>query len=147
MNKHSKITIEKRVLVGGCFDVLHYGHIQFLSKARSLGTQLIVALESDQNVTKRKGSTRPIHTQKQREQMLKALSVVDTVLLLPPMKSDEDYRNLVIKIKPDVIAVTQGDLFLDQKKQQASLIGAIVKIIPKIHTPSTSQLAKLIGLE
>ena len=61
---------KKVVLVGGCFDVLHYGHIHFLSSAKNHGDQVVVALESDENVKTRKGSTRPIHTQAQRKAML-----------------------------------------------------------------------------
>ena len=96
----------KVVLVGGCFDILHYGHISFLEKAKSLGDCLIVALESDENVKKLKGPGRPIHTQKQRAGMLKELKCVDEVILLPPIP---DYERLVQKIEPDIIAITQGD--------------------------------------
>ena len=137
----------KTVLVGGCFDVLHYGHIEFLKNAKKLGNVLIVALESDENVTKRKGPLRPIHTQHQRKEMLSALKVVDTIIELPLMKNDEDYNHLVKEIMPTIIAVTQGDPYTSHKKNQANAVGAQIIEIPKIHTPSTSQLAKLIGLE
>lgn len=135
------------VLVGGCFDVLHYGHIEFLRKAKALGNYLVVALESDENVTKRKGALRPIHTQKQRKSMLQAISFVDSVLLLPTMTNDSDYENLVMKLKPNIIAITSGDPYQKHKIRQANKINAQVSVIKKIHTPSTSQLAKLIGLE
>lgn len=79
--------------------------------------------------------------------MLEALSCVDQVLLLTYMKNDEDYDTLVSQTQPAVIAVTEGDPYLEQKKQQAQLVNAQVVEIPKVHTPSTSQLAKLIGLE
>jgi len=139
--------MKKVVLVGGCFDLLHYGHISFLTQAKSYGTYLIVALESDENVRKSKGPSRPIHTQSQRKKMLQALSVVDEVISLPPMNSDEQYFALIKKIKPDVIALTEGDLILAKKTAQAKQIDAKVVIISKVHTPSTSQLAKLLGLE
>lgn len=135
------------VLVGGCFDVLHFGHIEFLRKAKTLGNYLVVALESDENVTKRKGKLRPIHTQNQRKAMLEALSFVDNVLLLPTMTCDSDYETLVMKLKPNIIAITSGDPYQKHKKKQAKKINARVAVIKKIHTPSTSQLAKLIGLE
>jgi FAD synthetase len=138
---------KKVVLVGGCFDLLHYGHISFLKQAKSYGDYLIVALESDENVRKMKGSSRPIHTQKQRKEMLETLSVVNEVLELPPMHSDEEYFALIRKIKPDVIAFTVGDPILDKKMEQVKQAGAKAVIIDKIHTPSTSQLAKLLGLE
>jgi FAD synthetase len=141
------MTNKKIVLVGGCFDLLHYGHISFLQQAKAAGDRLIVALESDENVRKSKGTSRPIHSQSQRKKMLQALSFVDEIIELPPMDKDEDYVTFIRKIKPDVIAFTEGDPIPDKKTEQAKLIGAAVVIIPKIHTPSTSQLAKLLGLE
>lgn len=135
------------VLTGGCFDLLHYGHISFLESAKELGNHLIVALESDENVRYAKGPSRPIHTQKQRKHMLSALSFVDEVIELPPMKTDTEYNDLVSRIRPNIIAVTEGDPIKDKKEKQAISIHATLVEIPKIHTPSTSQLAKLLGLE
>jgi rfaE bifunctional protein nucleotidyltransferase chain/domain len=135
------------VLVGGCFDLLHFGHIHFLKQAKSHGNWLVVALESDENVRRMKGDARPIHTQAQRKEMLESLSFVDEVILLPPMHGDPDYYELVQKIKPAVIAVTEGDAAIIKKTQQAKEVGARLVEIPKIHTPSTSQLVKLLGLE
>ena len=139
--------MKKIVLVGGCFDLLHFWHIHFLKQAKALGDYLIVALESDKNVQRMKGDARPIHTQAQRKEMLDALSFVDEVIPLPPMHNDKDYFELVRKIKPAIIAVTEGDSAIVKKSYQASEVGAKLVVIPKIHTPSTSQLVKLLGLE
>jgi FAD synthetase len=135
------------VLVGGCFDILHFGHISFLKDAKKLGDKLIVALESDGNVREMKGPTRPIHNQKQRKVMIESLRFVDEIIELPPMWGYQDYFNLVKKIKPQIIAVTEGDPILDKKQKQADLVGARLVVIPKIQTLSTSQLAKLLELE
>lgn len=129
----------KVVLVGGCFDVLHYGHVYFLKKAKELGNILIVALESDENTRKLKGPKRPIHTQKQRAEMLKSLRFVDKVITLPPMKSDLDYKKLVRRVNPDIIAVTYGDT--------KNTHGVKTIVLPKIKTPSTTQITKLLKLE
>lgn len=137
----------RKVLVGGCFDLLHYGHVRFLAEAKKLGDWLVVALESDENVRKMKGKDRPIHHQEQRRELLEALSCVDEVIPLPPMHTDADYNNLVTTVKPDVIAITEGDPIADKKQKQADMIGARLIVIPKVPTPSTSQLAKLLGLE
>lgn len=140
--------IGKRVvLVGGCFDLLHYGHIRFLDQAKKHGNWLVVALESDENTRRMKGPSRPIHTQQQRKRMLEALGCVDEVIDLPPMTTDRQYFDFVKKLSPQVIAVTEGDPIFTKKQQQATAVGAELVIIPKIHTPSTSQLAKLLGLE
>lgn len=146
-SKTVKLNRKKLVLVGGCFDLIHFGHIQFLKQAKLLGDHLVVALESDDNVRRRKGDSRPIHSQIQRKEMLESLSCIDEVLVLPTMDSDQEYFDLVNRIQPTIIAVTQGDVYIDHKKKQANMVGAVVVEIPKIHTPSTSQLAKLLGLE
>jgi len=141
------MVVKKKILVGGCFDILHFGHIHFLKKAKSKGDYLIIALESDENTKKLKGPTRPIHTQKQRREILLSLNFVDKVISLPEMKSDADYKKLVARIKPDIIAITQGDNIKNKKKEYAKTFGAKLVEIKKIKVPSTSQIAKLIGLE
>ena len=137
----------KKVLVGGCFDLLHYGHIRFLEEAKKLGDWLVVALESDENARRMKGDGRPIHTQQQRKELLKALSCVDEVIALPPMRNHQEYYDLVTRVAPQVIAITEGDPLESNKREQAAKAAAQLIVIPKIPTPSTSQLAKLLGLE
>lgn len=131
----------KVVLVGGCFDVLHPGHVIFLEKAKKAGDNLIVLLESDKNIRERKGSKRPVHTQKLRSTVLKALKTVDQVVSLPYMKSDADYETLIKKIKPDIIAVTSGAKDNYHKKRIAKSIGAKLKYVTKmIGNYSTSSI-------
>lgn len=137
----------RKVLVGGCFDLLHYGHVRFLEEAKKLGDRLVVALESDENVRRMKGEGRPIHNQGQRKEMLEALSCVDEVMSLPPMSSHQEYYDLVTRVAPQIIAITEGDPLEANKRDQATKVGATLVVIPKIPTPSTSQLAKLLGLE
>jgi rfaE bifunctional protein nucleotidyltransferase chain/domain len=132
--------IFSKVLVGGCFDILHYGHIHFLKKAKSLGDCLVVALESDKNIKKMKGEKRPIHDQNQRREMLKSLEFVDEVIILPDEMRDEDYLDLVTRVRPLIIATTEGDPILSKKQKQARIVGAKVVEIPKIKTKSTSQI-------
>ncbi len=145
MNKPKNATAI--VLVGGCFDLLHYGHISFLTRAKSLGDYLIVLLESDESVKRLKGAGRPFHTQEQRRDMLLALSCVDEVEMLLPIHGEAAYRSVVAAIKPSRIAVTEGDPFLKEKTAQAEATGAQIAVLPNIQTPSTSQLAKLLQLE
>ena len=135
------------VLAGGCFDLLHFGHISFLKQAKKLGDYLLILLESDENVKRLKGEGRPFHSQQQRKEMLESLSFVDEVRMLPPMVGNQVYFQLVKDIRPSVIAFTEGDSILEQKIQQTEQVGAKAVVIPKINTPSTSQLAKLLNLE
>ncbi|MCR4326911.1 MAG: adenylyltransferase/cytidyltransferase family protein, partial [Candidatus Roizmanbacteria bacterium] len=97
----SVVGSKKMVLVGGCFDVLHYGHIMFLQKARAEGEALVVALESDWFIATKK-KRKPVHTQGMRKKILMALRSVDAVISLPPMKHDADYEKLVQTLKPHV---------------------------------------------
>ena len=135
------------VLAGGCFDILHVGHVRFLSEAKKMGDYLVVLLENDKNVKKLKGKNRPVFIQKERAEMLSALGSVDLIVLLPMMENDCDYLNLVMKIKPDIIAVTENDPHTEKKRRLAKQIGGELKVIPSIKTLSTSKLAKILGVD
>ena len=144
LSKESKGRI---VLTGGCFDILHIGHVRFLSEARKMGDYLIVLLENDEKVRKLKGENRPIFVQKERAEMLSALRSVDLIVLLPTMDSDRDYLDLVMKIKPDIVAVTEKDPQIEKKKGQAKKIGAELKVVSLVKTLSTSNLAYMLGVD
>ncbi len=135
------------VLVGGFFDIFHIGHLEFLEAAKRAGELIVVALESDENAKRLKDSTRPIHSQKERAKILSAQSIVDYVLLLPEIKTDQEYFALVKKIKPDIIAATENDPILEKKRQQAEMVEGKLLVVPKINTPSTTQLAKLLEID
>jgi D-beta-D-heptose 7-phosphate kinase/D-beta-D-heptose 1-phosphate adenosyltransferase len=137
----------KIVLTGGCFDILHVGHERFLSEAKKMGDTLVVLLESDEKVKKLKGKNRPLFVQKERAEMLAALRSVDLVVLLPMMEEGDDYLNLVMKIKPDFIAVTENDPQFENKKSQAKKVGAKLRVVPLIKRYSTSKFAKILGVE
>lgn len=139
--------INNKVLVGGVFDILHFGHIHFLKEAKALGNYLIVIIESDQRVKKLKGSTRPFHNQDQRKEILESLKFVDEVIILKDEMSNQDYFDLITKIHPNIIAVTKGDPMFENKKRQAESIKAKIFEIEKVQVPSTTQIAKLLSLE
>lgn len=144
MKKENK----KIVLVGGCFDVLHLGHVIFLEKAKKLGDRLVVLLESDENIKKDKGNNRPINNQEIRAKMLASLKMVDQVIKLPEMKTDDEYLALIKKIKPKVIAVTSDDKRISQKKEQARLVGAkVIEVTPLVPYQSTSRVIEIISKE
>lgn len=143
-----KINLEKKaiVLAGGCFDVLHIGHIKFLEKARQKGDYLFILLESDESVKKLKGNKRPINSQDDRAQILSALKFVDFIVLLTGVKKSKDYDDLVQKIHPDIIAVTQNDNAIFHKERQAKKINAkLISVMERLEDKSTTRLAKLIS--
>lgn len=145
--KKLKKTIGKKkiVLVGGCFDVIHLGHITFLKKAKSNGEVLVVFLESDKNIEKNKGKDRPINNQKNRAKLLVNLKMVDYVVKLSEIVESDGYLDLIKKINPQVIAVTENDVNLKNKTAQAKEVGArIVQVTKLIPHQSTSRIIEII---
>lgn len=90
---------KKIVFTNGCFDILHLGHVEYLSKSRDLGDVLIVGLNSDESVRRIKGMHRPVNNQDARSITLAALSFVDAVILF----GEDTPLNLIRQIKPDVL--------------------------------------------
>ena len=135
------------VLVGGCFDILHIGHVRFLSEAKRMGDYLVVLLEGDRKLKKLKGGKRPIFIQKERAEMLSALGSVDLIVLLPTMDTDRSYLNLIRRIKPEVIAVTENDPLMEKKRRQAEEVGSGLRIIPLTKRVSSSKLASNLGVD
>lgn len=92
------------VFTNGCFDILHRGHVEYLSAARALGDILVVGLNSDDSVRRLKGPGRPINPVEDRAAILDALRAVDFVTVFD---EDTPYQ-LIEAIKPDVL-VKGGD--------------------------------------
>lgn len=132
-------------LAGGCFDILHIGHIEYLANAKKHGDVLFVFLESDENIKKIKMPHRPINTQPDRAKILANLSMVDYIIPLPTLKNDKDYDGLVILLKPAIIATTKGDSSKIHKDRQAGLIGAkVVEVTEEVSNQSTSRLVNIL---
>ena len=104
-----RFTDKKIVFTNGCFDLLHLGHIDYLSKAADLGNKLIIGLNSDSSTKNLKGQTRPITDELSRAALLASLFFVDGVILF----DEETPLNLITRIKPDVL-VKGADYTLDQ---------------------------------
>lgn len=135
------------VLAGGCFDILHIGHIYYLKEAKKQGDALFVLLESDSKIRKTKGKNRPINSQKDRAIILLKLSCVDYVIPLTEFKKDKEYDSLINSLKPDIIATTKKDPYIRHKQRQAKMTGAkIIEVIEieRISDQSTSKISKLI---
>ena len=95
---------KKIVFTNGCFDILHAGHVSYLSKAKSLGDILVIGLNSDSSVKKIKGKSRPVVSQKNRALLLAALEVVDFVVVF----NEPTPAKLIKAVKPDIL-VKGGD--------------------------------------
>ena len=106
LNAINNLKSEKKKIVftNGCFDLLHVGHIRYLSNAKKLGDFLIVGLNSDESVKILKGQNRPINQFEDRAMLLSALRSVDLVIKF----EEQTPENLINKVVPDVL-VKGGD--------------------------------------
>jgi len=135
----SKHASKKVVFTNGCFDILHLGHIEYLSKARDLGDLLIAGLNSDSSVTRLKGENRPVNQQYARAILLAALEPVDFVVIF-----DEDTPlQLIQQIKPHIL-VKGGDYTVPDIVGADVVIknGGMVKIIPLTEGFSSTNYIK-----
>jgi|SRR3989344_3692949 len=133
------------VLAGGCFDILHVGHVHFLKEAKKQGDTLILLLESDERIRQLKGKSRPINSQKDRAFVLSSVSPVDYIVLLPLLTADTAYDEMISKLKPAIIATTKGDPYKKHKHRQVKQIGSrLVEVTDHISNQSTSRLATLL---
>ena len=104
-----RFTDQKIVFTNGCFDLLHMGHIDYLSKAADYGNRLIIGLNSDASTSGIKGPSRPITDQQSRASILASLFFVDAVILF----DDSTPINLIKTVKPDVL-VKGSDYSIDE---------------------------------
>ncbi len=127
--KSYKARGKRIVLTGGCFDILHNGHIEYLTKAKREGTILVILLESDENIRKLKGADRPINTFEKRAIELEKLGFINLIVELSEKTSDSYYYNLTKLIQPDIIAITKNDSLTGKKREQAKIVGGKIKVI------------------
>jgi rfaE bifunctional protein nucleotidyltransferase chain/domain len=132
---------KKLVFTNGCFDILHLGHIDYLSKAAGLGDILIIGLNSDESVSRIKGPHRPLSPEISRAMVMASLAFVDAIVVF-----DEDTPyNLISTIVPDVLvkggdynpSTVVGSDIVEQK-------GGKTIIIPYVPGYSTSAIEEKI---
>ncbi len=101
--KRALTALKKRgkqiVFTNGCFDILHVGHIDYLSRARKMGDALVIGLNSDSSVRRLKGASRPINKERDRAKIISALWFVDYVTIF----NEDTPEALIRKIKPDIM--------------------------------------------
>lgn len=94
---------QSKVLVGGRFNIIHPGHVQFLKKARSLGTRLVVVIASDSTIKSAKKSL--LFSAKDRKSMIESLKWVDRVVIGYGIRGVDGYRRILGKERPDIVAL------------------------------------------
>ena len=132
---------QKLVFTNGVFDLLHVGHVRYLTQARTLGDALVVAVNSDRSVRELKGADRPLTNENDRAEMLAALGAVDYVTIF----DDVSPRALIANLLPDVL-VKGGDYTLDQihGREEVEAAGGRVVSLPFVQGASTSEIIERI---
>lgn len=135
---------QKIVFTNGCFDVLHFGHVYYLQRAKELGDLLVVGLNSDASVRRLKGESRPVNGEKERAYVLAALSFVDYVVVF----EEDTPENLIKIVKPKVL-VKGGDY------QLSNIVGAdfvqqnggTVTTIPFVEGYSSTRIIEQLNIK
>jgi rfaE bifunctional protein nucleotidyltransferase chain/domain len=130
------------VATGGCFDLLHAGHVHCLRNARALGDCLVVLLNSDASVRRLKGPGRPVVGEQDRMAVLEALGCVDAVVTF-----DEDTPEAALRrLRPDLFA--KGADYAVADLPEAPLLrgwGGEVVLVPFLSDHSTTRLLEVVG--
>ncbi len=133
---------KKIVFTNGCFDIIHPGHIDYLSQARDLGDILVLGLNTDQSVRRlNKGSNRPINDERTRAYVLAGLACVDLIVFF----DEETPYNLIKLLQPNVLV--KGNDYEVEKIIGFDILkenGGEVITIPFLEGYSTSRLIKKI---
>lgn len=141
LRKSLKQQNKKVVFTNGVFDLIHAGHVDYLTKAKVLGDILIVGMNSDESVKRIKGDKRPILLEDERAFVISSLKPVDYVVLF-----DEDTpQKLIDKIIPDIL-VKGADWSIDKivGRETVEKNGGEVKTIEFVNLQSTSKIIELI---
>jgi cytidyltransferase-like protein len=135
------------VFVSGCYDILHAGHVQFFSDARALGDELTVCFASAEVLWahKRRRSSLP---DDHKRVMLESLSMVDRVVIGTGTKPGLDFEEHFLRLRPDILAVTDDDQYEAVKRELCQRTGAEYRVLPKqppqFLPVSTSELIRFI---
>jgi rfaE bifunctional protein nucleotidyltransferase chain/domain len=133
---------KKMVTTNGCFDILHAGHVQYLSEAKRLGDILIVGVNSDESVRKLKGHTRPLQSENDRLLLIGSLRMVDAAFIF----REDDPRAFLEILRPD-IHVKGGDYGRDiPEREVVERFGGMLKIVPFVKGYSTTSLVEKIRI-
>lgn len=127
----------KIVFTNGCFDLLHRGHVEYLSKAADLGDVLVVGLNTDASVRRLKGEGRPVNDEEARAMVLASLGFVDAVVLF-----DEDTPyELIQAVRPEVLV--KGADYKPEEIVGYDIVisyGGLVTTVPLVEGYSTTRL-------
>ncbi len=135
-----KVLGQKVVLTMGTFDLLHVGHSRYLEAGRNLGDFLIVGVDSDEKVRRRKGPRRPIVSENERLEILCHHRHVDAVIL---KHADDPKWSLIKLIRPDVLLATKETYTVEELEQLKEYCGEVIVLEPQATTSTTARIRQL----
>ncbi len=137
---------DKIVFRGGCYDIVHEGHIQGLAFAKKLGTLLVVGVRPDKRVTERKGPTRPIRGQDARLTVVDAIRYVDYSFLMPDGNDEIGAASLrvVDALRPDIFVGTGTHVGSHPNDEAVQRMGAEIILDPNLPPNSTTKIIERI---
>jgi len=124
------------VLTSGSFDLIHLGHVKYLARAKELGGILVVGVDSDEKIRRRKGDDRPMVPEDERLELLAHQRPVDLIYL----KQDEDPAwGLIKAVEPDVLVLTADHSYTDDELAQLGEIVGEIAVIERQASVTTSE--------
>ena len=141
-NLRGELQGKKIVFTNGCFDILHVGHVRYLTAAKNFGDVLIVGLNTDESVKKLKGASRPINNQDDRAEVLLGLKAVDHVIFF----GEDTAENLIAELQPDVY-VKGGDYTLETLPEAkiVQAYGGQIELVKLVEGKSTTKIIEKIS--
>ncbi len=137
----------KRVFVSGCYDIIHAGHVQFFEEARALGDHLTVCFASAEVLWLHKHRRSSLPDDHKRA-VLASLRMVDEVVVGTGLEEGIDFRDHFLRLRPDILAVTEDDKYGPLKRALCAEVGAdyvvLEKTPPKFAPVSTTEIVKFI---
>eukprot|EP00775_Hariotina_reticulata_P012384 gene12384-12518_t len=131
------------VFVSGCYDVLHGGHVEFFTQARAFGDYLVVSFAGDEVLAAHKAGRRSSIPTEHKKSLIGNLRMVDEVVVGTGHKPGLDFEEHFLRIKPQLLVVTEDDKYGAVKRELCAKVGAEYLILPKSldYTPtSTTQI-------
>lgn len=133
----------KVVLTSGTFDIIHIGHAQYLEAASRYGDFLVVGVDNDEKVSRKKGPNRPVVSETERLQMLAHIRSID---LLTLKKYEDPKWQLIRVVQPDTLIATEGTYTKDEISTLENAFVERVVVLPPQATTSTSARLRLLQI-
>jgi len=124
------------VLTSGSFDLIHLGHVKYLAKAKEFGDVLVVGVDSDAKIKRRKGEDRPMVPEQERLEMLAHQRPVDVVYL----KGDDDPKwGLIKAVRPDFLVLTEDHTYSETDLAELGELCGEIQVLERQATITTSE--------